>query len=551
MTLNHRHFDIWKAITTAIFLLYFIFLLYPLLTMLSISFKDPDTAHFSLGYFSKFFGRKYYLSALLNSIKVTVSVTLITVAIGMPLAYLSTIYSLKGSKMMQVLILISSVSPPFIGAYSWILLLGRNGSITRFLSNALGMKTFDIYGFGGIVLVLSLQLFPLIFMYCLGALHSIDRSILEASESLGCTGFKKMISVILPLILPTLLSGSLLVFMRALSDFGTPMLIGEGYRTVPVLIFNEFISEVGGDSGFAAAISVIVVMIATLVFFLQKIISEKLSFTMSAVYPIESKTPTGLKSLFSHLFLYLITAIALLPRIYVIYTSFLETRGASFTRNFSLSSYTTAFNKLGSSIQTTLVLALITIGIILIVAVLIAYLTVRRPSKLTAMLDTFSMFPFIVPGSVLGIAMLSAFTKKPLLINGTALIMILAFTIRRLPYTIRSSSAMLRQISPSVEEAAISLGSSSIKTFFVITLPMMATGILSGAILSWINILSELSTSVILYTSRTRTMSVAIYTEIIRGNFGVAAALSTLLTLLTIISLLAFFKVSGSKDISM
>ena len=388
-------------------------------------------------------------------------------------------------------------------------------------------------------------------MYCLGAMHNIDRSLIEASESMGCTGIKKMFKVILPLILPTLLAGSLLVFMRSLSDFGTPMLIGEGYRTIPVLIFNEFISEVGGDSGFAAAISVIVVVIATIIFFLQKLVSEKLSFTMSAMNSIESKEVKGFKSFIIHFVVYIITAIALLPRIYVIYTSFLTTKGQSFTKELSFDSYRTAFEKLGTSIQTTFYLAIWTILIILIVAVLISYIVIRKPGKLSNMLDTFSMFPFIVPGSVLGIAMLSTFTKKPLLLSGTAIIMIVAFAIRRLPYTIRSSSATLRQINISVEEAAISLGASSIKTFFVITLPMMASGIISGAILSWINILSELSTSVILYTNRTKTMSVAIYTEIIRGNYGIAAALSTLLTIITIISLLIFFKVSGKKEISM
>ncbi|NCD04523.1 MAG: iron ABC transporter permease [Spirochaetia bacterium] len=547
----NKNFDIWAKITTFIFILYFIFLIYPLVTMLSISFKDSTSDSFSLAYFTKFFGRKYYLSALFNSFKVTIAVTFFSVIIGVPLAYLTTIFKVKGSTLTQVLILISSVSPPFIGAYSWILLLGRNGVITNFFKTWLHIQLPDIYGFSGIVLVLSLQLFPLIYMYCLGAMHNIDRSLIEASESMGCTGIKKMFKVILPLILPTLLAGSLLVFMRSLSDFGTPMLIGEGYRTIPVLIFNEFISEVGGDSGFAAAISVIVVVIATIIFFLQKLVSEKLSFTMSAMNSIESKEVKGFKSFIIHFVVYIITAIALLPRIYVIYTSFLTTKGQSFTKEHSFNSYRTAFEKLGTSIQTTFYLAIWTILIILIVAVLISYIVIRKPGKLSNMLDTFSMFPFIVPGSVLGIAMLSTFTKKPLLLSGTAIIMIVAFAIRRLPYTIRSSSATLRQINISVEEAAISLGASSIKTFFVITLPMMASGIISGAILSWINILSELSTSVILYTNRTKTMSVAIYTEIIRGNYGIAAALSTLLTIITIISLLIFFKVSGKKEISM
>jgi iron(III) transport system permease protein len=129
--------------------------------------------------------------------------------------------------------------------------------------------------------------------------------------------------------------------------------------------------------------------------------------------------------------------------------------------------------------------------------------------------------------------------------------MIISFVIRRLPYTIRSSAAILHQINDGIEEAAISLGASQMKTFFKITLPMMLAGVVSGAILSWITIITELSTSIILYTGKTKTVTVAIYTEVIRGNYGVAAALSTILTVITVVSLLVFLKLSGQKEVSM
>ncbi|RSK28796.1 iron ABC transporter permease [Bacillus sp. HMF5848] len=548
---SNKKYDVWTTISLAVFLIYILFLLYPLISLLIVSFKDPSANTFSLFYFKKFFGREYYLEALFNSFKVTAAVTILSAVVAVPLAYVMTTLKIKGSVLVTTLIVISSVSPPFIGAYSWILLLGRNGVITNFFQNNLNITIPDIYGFTGISLVLILQLFPLVYIYTMGALKSVDRSLIEAAESMNCTGIKKMYKVIVPLIVPTLLAGSLLVFMRALSDFGTPMLIGEGYRTVPVLIFNEFISELGGDAGFAAAISVIVVIIATLVFLLQKYISKKKSFTMNALHPIEPKAAKGLVNILAHTFVYGITIIALLPRIYVIYTSFLKTKGRIFVEEFSLDSYRIAFERLGSSIQITFVLAIAAMVIIVILSVLIAYITVRRPNNINNSLDTVSMFPFIVPGSILGIALLTSFNSKPLLLSGTALIMIISFAIRRLPYTVRSSAAILNQISKSVEEAAISLGASNMKTFFRITLPMMGSGIIAGAILSWINIFSELSTSIILYTGNTRTISIAIYTEVIRGSYGTAAALSTILTVVTVVSLLIFFKVTGKREITM
>ncbi|MDZ7542750.1 ABC transporter permease subunit, partial [Clostridium perfringens] len=194
---------------------------------------------------------------------------------------------------------------------------------------------------------------------------------------------------------------------------------------------------------------------------------------------------------------------------------------------------------------------IIALIIIIILAVIIAYVTIRRRNVMTNLLDIITMFPYIVPGSILGISLLVAFNKKPLLLSGTAFIMILAFAIRRLPYTIRSSAAIIHQIGTNTEEAAISLGASNVKTFSKITLPLMLPGVISGAILSWITIITELSTSIILYTAKTKTMTIAIYTEVIRGNYGVAAALATILLIVTVISLLIFFKVSGQKEVTM
>lgn len=551
MMFKSKKIDIWTFITVLIFIVYTLFLVIPLFTLLVKSFFDSGSGHFSLAYFVKFFSKPYYMNALWNSLKVTFSVTLLSIAIAAPLAYVMSTIRIRGGAFIRILILISSMSAPFIGAYSWILLLGRNGVVTQFFSNVFGIQTPDIYGFAGILVVLTLQLSPLIFMYVSGALRNVDSSLIEAAESMNCTGIRKVWKVLTPLVTPTLLAGGLLVFMRALADFGTPMLIGEGYKTVPVLIFTEFISEVGGDDGFAAAISVLVIILATFIFLLQKYVSNRKAFTMSALHPIESKKTTGLRNVLAHLFVYGFTAVALVPQLYVMYTSFKNTSGRIFVNGYSLDSYSAAFAKIGDSFTNTFLLAITSIVIIILLATLIAYVTVKRRSSISNVLDIFTMFPFIVPGSILGIALLVTFNKQPLVLSGTAVILIVAFVIRRLPYTIRSSAAVLHQVNDSIEEAAISLGASPMRTFFKITLPMMISGVIAGAILSWISIITELSTSIILYTGRTRTMTVAIYTEVMHGNYGVAAALSTILTLITVTSLLLFFKLSGKRELNM
>lgn len=542
-----KSFDIWKGISWGILALYALFLIYPLIRLL-ISAVYVD-GHFTLEYFGQFFAKKYYTSTIWNSLKVSFMVTLVSLVIGVPLAYFYTMYDLKGKRVLQVLIILCSMSAPFIGAYSWILLLGRSGLITGWFKS-IGITLPTIYGFRGIFLVQALQLFPLVFLYVCGGLKNVDQSLLEASENLGCTSVKRFFTVVIPLCMPTILASALLVFMRAFADFGTPLLIGEGYRTFPVIIYNAYFSEVGTNHSFGAAVSVIAIVITTVIFLIQNYANSKFQFTMNALHPIERHPASGAKSFWMNFFAWAVVLIAFMPQVYVMYTSFKKTSGKLFTDGYSLDSYRTAFASADRAIPNTFIIGIEALAITVIIAILIAYLVVRRKNKTNEVIDTLSMVPYIIPGSVIGIALVIAFSSKPLVLTGTAVIMVIALVIRRMPYTIRSSVAILQQIPMSIEEAAISLGSSKMKAFFQITVPMMGNGILSGAILSWVTIITELSTAIILYNLKTITLTLEVYINVTRGSYGVAAAYATILTTTTIISLLLFMKFSKNKEIS-
>lgn len=540
------------AVTLAILGCYLLFLIYPMFNLLRQSVFNGETGAFTLEYFQKFFGKSYYFSTLWNSFKVSVAATVITLVIGVPLAYVYNMYYIKGRGFLQIIIILCSMSAPFIGAYSWILLLGNSGLIRKTIKSLLGITLPSIYGFNGILLVLSLQLFPLVFLYVSGAMKNIDNSLLEASENMGCKGVRRFFKVILPLCMPTILAATLLVFMRAFADFGTPLLIGQGYRTFPVEIYNAFFSETaGGDYGFACATSVIAILITTVVFLVQKHTSNRFSFTMSALHPIERKKAKGPFNVLIHVFAYGVVGVAFMPQLYILYESFRKTSGKAFVPGYSLESYRSAFQVAGSAIKNTFVIGLSALAVIILLAVLVAYLVVRRRNTANNVIDIMSMLPYIIPGSVVGIALIMAFNQKPLILTGTMIIMVIALVIRRLPYTIRSSVATLQQIPITVEEAAISLGASKVKTFFLVTVPMMANGIISGAILSWVTIITELSTAICLYTVRTQTLTLAIYVYVSRGNDGIAAALATILSLTTVVSLCIFMKVSKSKDVTL
>ena len=265
---NEKKLNIWNISTFVILAFAVLFIIYPMVLILYKSVIS-GSGQLSFDYFSKFFQKKYYWSTLINSFKVTIVATAISTILGLIMAYLLRSIVIKGNKYLNIMIVMSYLSPPFIGAYAWIQLLGRNGFITRLLNNILPVKFAGIYGFAGIVLVFSLQSFPLVYMYTSGALKSLDNSLVEAAESLGCNLLDRVRLIIVPLVTPTLLASSLLVFMRVFSDFGTPMLIGEGYKTFPVMIYGQFMGEVNKDYHFAAALCVIIIGITLLFFFFQ------------------------------------------------------------------------------------------------------------------------------------------------------------------------------------------------------------------------------------------------------------------------------------------
>ena len=550
MSAGRKKFEIWTAISLALFLMFAVFFIYPICTLLRQAFTTKEAA-FTLDNFIKFFSKPYYYNTIFNSFKVSLAVMAVSLAIGIVMSYFYSFYELKGSKFILVSSILCCMSAPFIGAYAWILLLGRSGAMTL-MFKALGIKVGSIYGFGGILLVQATKLYPLVMIYMNGMFANLDNSLMEASSNLGCTGLRRFFSVVLRLSMPTILAAALLVFMRAFADFGTPILIGEGYRTFTVEIYKQFLSETGSDYGFASAISVIAIILTAAIFLLQKYATNKFSFTMNALHPIEKKKPHSIGGVLMHVFCYLTVAVSMLPQLYIIYVSFRNSKMGVFQEGYSLANYRSAIDKLLlRATKNTVLVGIVALAAIIILAVMISYLVVRRPNALNHTIDTISMLPYIMPGSVIAIALVIGFGKKPLVLTGTLTIMIMAVIIRRLPYTTRSATATLMQIPMSIEEAAISLGANKMKTFFKVTVPMMSSGIISGAILSWVSIVTEVSSAAILYNNRSITLTVGTYTAVNRGNLGEAAAFAAVTTVLTAISLVIYLIINKGKQVEL
>ncbi|MFI3201816.1 MAG: ABC transporter permease subunit, partial [Eubacteriales bacterium] len=211
--------DFWFWVKVFVIVMMFTFLIYPFFSLVTRSFFSSKVEGFTFTNYVRFFTKEYYYSALLRSLYVSTTVTITTVILGVPMAYLMTRYNIWGKKYIHIFIIMSLMSPPFIGAYSWILLFGRSGVITQMFKQ-IGIILPTIYGQLGIIMVFTFKLFPYVYLYTAGAMNSIDSSLEEAAENLGSSKFRRLLTVSLPVVLPSMAAGAIMVFMTSLADFG-------------------------------------------------------------------------------------------------------------------------------------------------------------------------------------------------------------------------------------------------------------------------------------------------------------------------------------------
>jgi iron(III) transport system permease protein len=462
--------------------------------------------------------------------------TLFSAALGIPLAFFTTRYKIRGSNLLTTLSVLALLSPTFIGAYSWITMLGRNGFL-RNVFVSIGINLPPIYGPMGIILADTLQYYPFISLMLAGSLMTIDRSLEEASENLGARSLKTFFSVTIPLVLPSLTGGALIVFMMSLSNFGTPMIIGGNYLVLPTLAYNLYTSEISESPGMASTVSIILMMCASVIIVLQQWVSSRRKYASMLVNRPVVKKLKGLKAFSAHLICYLIVGLSTLPLGVIVFYSFKNTSGPVFKPGFGLDSYKKILFDVPKTVINSFLYSLTAVVLIAVVGTLIGFVIARKRNPAVKVLDPLLMIPYIVPGTVLGIGFIVAFNRKPLYLAGTATIIILTYFIRRLPYSVRSAASILKQIDPALEEAGINLGSPPGRTFRTVTLPLMKSGIISGAIMSWVTSMNELSASILLYVGRTMTMPIKIYLSVADGYFGTASAMSTILLVVTGISM--------------
>lgn len=540
-----RAFQAWNIILIATFAILFLAVLYPILYILKASFVSPETGALSLKSYATFLRYPYYLRCLANSLLVSGLSTLLALAIGIPFAFFLSRYRVPGKNLIRTLGTLPLILPTFIGAEAWLILLGRNGLFAKVLQGV-GIEMPSIYGWKGIVLVFTLQFFPFVFLMVSSALNAIDRSLEEAATSLGSGKLRVFFTVTLPVVTPAILSGALVVFFLCIENFGVPVLIGEDFRVLSVQAYNEFISELGGSPSMAGALSMVLLAITLGLTVLQKHWVERKNYTMTSLNPIEVKRLRPLPTFLIWFFCAGVVFVALFPFAVVMISSITKTQGpVMYFGQFSLENFLRAFTIAPRPIVNSFFLATASTLAGVAFGIVVSYLLVRKKGAVSYLLDLLVMLPLAIAGTVQGIALAATYNKGIIVLTGTWMILALAYFVRKAPYSIKTTSSLLQQIDPSIEEASINLGVPPVRSFIRVVLPIMMPGIIAGAIIMWVTTLAELSTTIVLYYGPWATMTVEIFQRIGSGDFGPASAYATILILSVLIPLFVLNRVSG------
>ncbi|MBM3537736.1 MAG: iron ABC transporter permease [Alphaproteobacteria bacterium] len=542
-----RHLGFWPVVTALAFVALVALLVLPVINIVGLSLSGKDDQPGVLANYITFFAERFYYQTLINSLIVSSAATILAVLLGVPAAYFATIYNIWGRGFVRAAVVLTFVSPPFIGSYSWVILFGRSGLVTATLAE-IGIPLPSIYGAPGIVLVFTLQFFPFVFLMVSSGLKSIDQSIEDAARNLGSSELSVFFTVLLPLLVPSISAGALLVFVAAFTDIGTPIIIGERFRVLPVLIYGEFVNEFGGRPVLASTLAVLLLAVTTGALLVQRWYAGRHAHGTAAIRPLMQREQPPLKRLLASAYVLLLVGMALLPIINIVISSFLKANGPLLLFEPTLDNYIRLLRTVAVPLTNTLLYTTAATVLCAVVGTAVGYIIVRRPGRLGGLLDGVVMFSYAVPGIVLGVGLIVTYNEPPLILTGTAAILILAFFIRRLPFSVRSAVSMLQQLSRDTEDASINLGAGPGRTFLRITVPLLAMAILSGVLLTWSNTIRELSATLVLQSGSTITLSVEIFTEVVNANFGTASALGTILILLTFLPLVVLFRFLGKQE---
>jgi iron(III) transport system permease protein len=534
--------DLAVAVTAAlVFLVLLVFVVWPVVRVLALSFAGP--AGFGLAPYAAFFASWRLFRILVNSLVVSAVSTVLTVGVAFVLAYSVTRTTVPGKRFLSLMSLLPLISPPFLVSLAFILLFGRNGLITR----ALGLD-WSIYGFHGIVIAQIFTFLPQAYILLANVLGNIDASLEEAAENLGAGTWTTLRRVTLALARPGLASAALIVFILCMTDFGNPILVGGRYN----VLATEIYAQVVGMNDFpAAAVMSVVLLVPCLAAYLANtyVVGRRSYVTVSAAARnVIRPTPPAVRNALFVLSGGMALAIALIYALIPL-GSLVRLWGTDWS--LSLAHYGFGSTVEGAwPIWNSVKLAIVAGVVGTALALLTAYVVERCRPPGARLIEALSLLPAALPGTVVGVGYILAFNVPPLLLTGTVWILVASVVFWKFPVAVLAAVNTLKQVDPAIEEAAISLGAGTVRTFTRVVLPLLTGTAFSIFVYFFVNGMVTVSAVIFLIYPGFNLGSVAILAQVENGYPGVACALGTIILAIVIASVLLLRALVGGDRVA-
>jgi iron(III) transport system permease protein len=510
---------------------------------------------FTLSFFERALTGNSYLRALGNSLVLGSWVGLLSIGIGVPLAWAMSRTNMPCKPLVQATATLSYLAPPFLTSIAFVNLFSPNaGLINVFIRDIVGINfTLDIFTMTGLVFVTVLHTFPFVYLLASSALQSVDASYEEAAQILGASKLRTALTITAPLVAPAILSGALLAFVNAIALFGSQAIIGLPGRivTLPTRIYSLF--DYPPQYGLAAALSLLFVAITVIALYLQRAFLARRSYVTLAgkgARPQLIDLGAWRWPLLGLCILVFIVAIVL-PFGTLIAVSISKSWGLDFWQNLTLDNYRFIlfdYDVTRRAITNSLILATVAATLCVFLGAIIGWIDVRTKMPGRKFLDYASLVPLGLPGIVMAVALLQFWLSVPyIVLYGTFTILLLAYVGRYVPLGVRAANSSLRQIDPSLEESARILGSSWGHTMREITLPLIRPGLFAGWLLVFVPVVQELSASLLLFSSKSITLAVAVYNLYETGYTEPVAALAMINMTIIVIAIALARKLGASR----
>jgi iron(III) transport system permease protein len=536
-----------------IWLFLLVFLVYPLLRIAYDAFSD-DSGRLTLANFAAFFGDAYYLRSLGNSLLLGLGTVVTTSVLGFAVAFLLVRCDFAGRNLFSYLTLIPIISPPLVGVLGFTFIMGRAGTVNVLLEDWFGLArpVNFVYGLHGVLLVETLHLFPMITLNVVDALAKIDPALEEAAESVGARGWKKLVTITLPLTTPGYVAGALLVFIWTFSDFATPLVLGVHDLLASQAYLNivQFVDR----RLFRMGIVISALMVALALVFLvaaRRYVAIK-DYSSLSYSKIARRHLTPLQQTGAIAFLSFVMLLSFIPYLGVGLAS--VGKGWSLTPipvRYTLGYFERVIVETPKYIVNSFLYSVLAVLLCIAVGVPIAWILARTRLPGRDTLDGLNTLILAIPGTAIGIAYIRAFHfDLPLVgrgLTGLWIILPLVLAIRRLPYTVRGSYASLLLVHRSMEEAAESVGARGWRSFSDVTLPLIWRGVLVGSLFSFMTSLQEASAVLFLSLGGWETITVGIFSFYIAGSANEAAALGVILIVVAAVSLAVINRIAGTR----